>query len=56
MTSSRVTTYGRCFNDLIAGNDFGALIDFVCNVFWGGTTVRHVVLDTEIVIGSSGVV
>lgn len=44
------------FDNLVDADGLGLLIDLIRDVFRSWSTVRDVVLDTEIVVGSTGVV
>lgn len=44
------------FENLVLGDSLGLLKDFVGDVLRGGATVRHIVLDTEVVVWSTRVV
>ena len=43
-------------DDLINRNRLGNLVNLVGDGFGGRSTVAHVVLDTEVIVGSTGVV
>lgn len=49
-------TYRRQLDDLVALDSLRLLIDLVGNIFWSGSTVASVVLDSKVGVGSSRVV
>ena len=51
-----VRTYLSKLENLVLGDGLGLLKDFVGDVLRSGTTVGYIVLDTEVVVWSTGVV
>ena len=51
-----VGTYGSKLENLVLGDSFGLLEDFVGDVLRSGATVGHIVLDTKVVVWSTRVV
>lgn len=49
-------THVRKLDKLVFRDSLGDLVDLVGDLLWSGSTVGDVELDTEIIVGSTGVV